>query len=101
VSTAALALSVVRRYLPSPILWPEAEKTNRNWLSRQRPLADRKTYFRSFIYGRSFANNKSINQAFIAGNMVHKNTQKQRRKAHTHTHNYKLLTYTKKVTRPK
>jgi len=60
VSTAALALSVVRRYLPSPILWLEAEKTNRNWLSRQRPLADRKTYFRSFIYGRSFANPESL-----------------------------------------
>ena len=44
---------------------------------------------------------QSINQAFIAGSMAHKTHKKQRRKAHTHTHNYKLLTYTKKVTTPK
>ena len=41
--------------------------------------------------------NQSINQAFIAGSMAHKNTQKTKKKGtHTHTHNYKLLTYTKK-----
>jgi len=40
--------------------------------------------------------NQSINQAFIAGSMAHKNTQKNKEERHTHTHNYKLLTYTKK-----
>ena len=38
---------------------------------------------------------QSINQAFIAGSMAHKNTQKTKKKGtHTHTHNYKLLTNT-------
>jgi len=47
--------------------------------------------------------NQSINQAFIAGIMAHKNTHTKTKKkgTHTHTHNYKLLTDTKKVTRPK
>ena len=38
------------------ILWIEADETNTNWLPRQRPLADRKNNFRSFIYSKSSTN---------------------------------------------
>jgi len=38
------------------ILRIEADKPNKNWLPRQRPLRDRKTNFRSFIYSQSSTN---------------------------------------------
>jgi len=38
------------------ILWIEADKTDKNWLPRQRPLRSRKTNFRPLIYSRSSTN---------------------------------------------
>jgi len=37
--------------------------------------------------------NQSINQAFIAGSMAHKNTQKNKEERHTHTHTRTTTNY--------
>jgi len=57
---AAVALLVVVRR-PSechanPILWIGPGLGPQNWLPRQRPLRNRKTYFGSFVYGQSYTN---------------------------------------------
>ena len=44
----------------NPIPWMEADKTNKNWLPRQRPLGDRITNFRSFIYSQCSTNRANV-----------------------------------------
>jgi len=59
-SSAALELLVVSRHLPNVTrthsVEEKTDKTDKNWLPRQRPLRDRKADCRAFIYSHSSTN---------------------------------------------